>query len=319
MQGGTWSRRAAVTLEQCSIECCSDPPNPILPRNGAGRGKATPQHRDPHFARPTPGSRHLASSAGTARALTELEEAQAWIEDGAHDMAHWTTMHLGISRWKAERWLSSGRALRTLPAIAGALERGVLGIDKVVELTRFAEFDDEDALVRWAQGVSSGAIRRIGDLRARESVEEETVAAERDRWLEYRYADGGRRFRLDAELPGAAGAVVARALDRLGESRHARRGVRAARGCSEGRRPRGPVLGGARRRLRPGSGDRRRSCRTGRPARPRRQRPHRRRPRHRRHHAAPAALQRTDAGPWSSIRTARCTGSAGSHANPLRG
>ena len=150
-------------------------------------------------------------------ALTELEEEQAWVEDGAHDMAHWTTMHLGISRWKAERWLSSGRALRTLPAIADALERGVLGIDKVVELTRFAEFDDEDALVRWAQGVSSGAIRRIGDLRAREAIREETIAAERDRWLEYRYADGGRRFRLDAELPGAAGAVVARALDRLGE------------------------------------------------------------------------------------------------------
>ena len=150
-------------------------------------------------------------------ALTELEEAEAWIEDGAYDMAHWTTMQLGISRWKAERWLSSGRALRTLPATADALERGVLGIDKVVELTRFAGFDDEDALVRWAQGVSSGAIRRIGDLRAREGIQEDTLAAERERWLQYRYADGGRRFRLDAELPGAAGAVVARALDRLGD------------------------------------------------------------------------------------------------------
>ena len=150
-------------------------------------------------------------------ALTALEEAEAWIEDGAQDMAHWAAIQLGISRWKAERWLSSGRALRTLPATAEAFERGEIGIDKVVELTRFAEFDDEDALVRWARGVSSGAIRRIGDLRAREAIEEETVAAERDRWLEYRYSDGGRRFRLDAELPGAAGAVVARALDRLGD------------------------------------------------------------------------------------------------------
>ncbi len=181
--------------------------------------------------------------------LTELEEAEAWIEDGAYDMAHWTTMQLGISRWKAERWLSSGRALQTLPATADALERGVLGIDKVVELTRFAEFDDEDALVRWAQGVSSGAIRRIGDLRAREGMREDTVAAERERWLQYRYADGGRRFRLDAELPGAAGAVVARALDRLGDRDpgHARRGVRATPGCPARRRPRGLVLGPARR------------------------------------------------------------------------
>ena len=149
--------------------------------------------------------------------LTMLEGAEAWIEDGAHDMAHWTTMQLGISRWKSERWLNAGRALRTLPATVDAFERGELGIDKVVELTRFAGFDDEDALVRWAQGVSSGAIRRIGDLRARENIHDETVAAERDRWLEYRYADGGRRFRLDAELPGAAGAVVAQALDRLGD------------------------------------------------------------------------------------------------------
>ncbi len=149
--------------------------------------------------------------------LTGLEDAESWIEDGAYDMAHWTTMQLGISRWKALRWLASGRALRTLPAAADALERGLLGIDKVVELTRFAQFDDEDALVRWAQGVSSGAIRRIGDLRAREGMQEDTVAAERERWLDYRYEDGGRRFRLDAELPGAAGAVVARALDRLGD------------------------------------------------------------------------------------------------------
>lgn len=149
--------------------------------------------------------------------LSELDEAAAWVEDGAHDMAHWTTMQLGISRWKAERWLSSGRALRTLPATGEAFERGELGIDKVVELTRFAEFDDEDALVRWARGVSSGAIRRVGDLRAREGRQEDTAAAERERWLEYRYADGGRRFRLDAELPGAAGAVVAQALDRVGD------------------------------------------------------------------------------------------------------
>jgi Domain of unknown function (DUF222)/HNH endonuclease len=149
--------------------------------------------------------------------LTRLADADAWADDGAHDMAHWTTMRLGVSRWKAERWLASGRALRVLPAIGDAFRRGELGIDKVVELTRFAAFDDEDALVRWARGVSSGAIRRVGDLRAREGLGRDAADADRDRWLEYRYTDGGRRFRLDAELPGAAGSAVARALDRLGD------------------------------------------------------------------------------------------------------
>ncbi len=148
--------------------------------------------------------------------LAELEAREEWIDDGAHDMAHWTTMQLGVSRWKAERWLAAGRALPTLPAIAEAFERGALGIDKVVELTRFAEFDDEDALVRWAQHVSSGAIRRAGDLRARDRAAE-APQDEHDRWLEWRYADDGRRFLLDAELPAAQGTVVARALERLGE------------------------------------------------------------------------------------------------------
>ena len=47
--------------------------------------------------------------------LTQLEDSEAWIEEGARDMAHWTTMQLGISRWKAERWQTSGRALADAP------------------------------------------------------------------------------------------------------------------------------------------------------------------------------------------------------------
>jgi hypothetical protein len=149
-------------------------------------------------------------------ALAELERHEAWLEDGAPDMAQWTAMQLGVSRWKADRWVQAGRAFGWLPAVADALEHGDLGIDKVVELTRFAEFDDEDALVRWAQHVSSGAIRRAGDLRARERADD-APRVERDRWLDWRYTDEGRRFTLDAELPAAQGSVVARALERLGE------------------------------------------------------------------------------------------------------
>ena len=155
-------------------------PNPVLPRNGTA-GDQGSSHQDLRDADELiERVRRLHRDISRLQrelldALTQLEDAEAWIEEGARDMAHWTTMQLGISRWKAERWQTSGRALQTLPATADAFERGELGIDKVVELTRFAEFDDEDALVRWAQGVSSGAIRRIGDLRARENIQEETV------------------------------------------------------------------------------------------------------------------------------------------------
>jgi hypothetical protein len=148
--------------------------------------------------------------------LAELETRETWEDDGAHDMAHWTAMHLDVSRWKAERWLHAGRAFAWLPATADALGSGDVGIDKVVELARFAEFDDEDALVRWAQGVPAGAIRRAGDLRARERAGQ-AADDERTRWLQWRYTDDGRRFLLGGELPSAHGAVVARALERLGE------------------------------------------------------------------------------------------------------
>jgi hypothetical protein len=147
--------------------------------------------------------------------LAELEKREAWVEDGAYDMTHWTSLQLDISRWKAERWLGAGRAFAWLPATADALQRGELGIDKVVELARFAEFDDEDALVRWAQGVPSGAIRRAAELRTRDRDDQPDEDA-RSRWLEWRYSDDGRRWLLDGALPSVQGAVVARALERMG-------------------------------------------------------------------------------------------------------
>jgi Domain of unknown function (DUF222) len=144
-------------------------------------------------------------------------------------------MQLDVSRWKAERWLRAGHALDRLPATADALERGDLGIDKVVELARFADDADDDALVAWARQVPAGAIRRAAELRSKERASG-AASDDEDRWLEWRYVDDGRRFQLDAHLPSAQGAVVARALDRLadqvplmpGEESHQAIGARPA-------------------------------------------------------------------------------------------
>lgn len=148
--------------------------------------------------------------------LAELDTRQAWESDGAHDMAHWTAMQLGVSSWKAHRWIASANALQDLPAVSDAFRRGELGIDKVVELTRFAAPEDEDALVEWAADVSTGAIRHQGDLRGRAPVED-TACIERRRWLAWRYVDEGRCFSLEAELPAADGSLVADTLARLAE------------------------------------------------------------------------------------------------------
>jgi Domain of unknown function (DUF222)/HNH endonuclease len=86
-----------------------------------------------------------------------------------------------------------------------------------VELTRFATRETEADLLRWAKGVSCGAIRHKADLSLRPSLVE-VKDAERARTLSWWYFEENRRFGLQAELPAADGAVVATALERLAET-----------------------------------------------------------------------------------------------------
>jgi hypothetical protein len=148
--------------------------------------------------------------------IGQLDRSQAWRDQGARDAAHLLAIRYGLSEWKARRWILAAYALERLPRLSTTLERGELGIDKVVELARFASPEDEARLIAWAKRVSCGAIRRRGDLAARAAVEE-VVDAERDRSVSWWYFDEGRRFGLEAELPAAQGAIVARALERLSE------------------------------------------------------------------------------------------------------
>jgi hypothetical protein len=131
-------------------------------------------------------------------------------------MAQWLWMRYGISDWKARRWIDCAHALEELPLIAEAFASGELGVDKVVELTRFATPETEGRLIPWAERVSPGCIRHRAEVAQRQSLSE-AVAAERDRTLTWWYFDEGRRFGLQAELPAAQGAVVARALERLAD------------------------------------------------------------------------------------------------------
>src|SRR5712691_4756964 len=150
------------------------------------------------------------------RVLAEADRSEVWRDYGARDMAHWLGMRYGISDWKARRWIAAAHALKLLTRLSETFASGGLGIDKVVELARFATPETEGTLIRWAQEVSCGCIRRRGDLAVRQMIEE-ARDVDRDRSLAWWYFDDGKRFALEAELPAAQGAVVARALDRLAE------------------------------------------------------------------------------------------------------
>ena len=150
------------------------------------------------------------------RLIAELDRRETWAHWGARDMAHWLWMRYGISQWKARRWIAAAHALDGLPLAGEALESGDLGIDQVVELTRFATAESEARLIAWAGGVSVGAIRHRGDL-AQKPEPLEAEGPVRDRSLSWSFTDEGRRWALQGELPAAQGQEVARALDRLAD------------------------------------------------------------------------------------------------------
>jgi hypothetical protein len=160
-------------------------------------------------------NRHIsAAQVALLRVIAEVDRRRAWRDSGARDLAHWLSIRYGMSWWKADRWIKAAAALDSLPAIADALETGVLGIDKVVELCRFAKPETEEGLIGWASDATCATIRRRADLEVRAALDE-TTALERDRSLRYWYEDGGRRFGLEARMPSAQGAIVARALERV--------------------------------------------------------------------------------------------------------
>lgn len=149
--------------------------------------------------------------------VAAADRFETWRNSGARDTAHWLGMRYGISQWKARRWIAAAHALEALPRISEALHEGNLGIDKVVELTRFATPETESRLIPWARAVSCGTVRHRGDIETKPSIDDvrETEQARSASWW---YFDDGRRFGLEAELPASQGAIVARALERVAET-----------------------------------------------------------------------------------------------------
>jgi hypothetical protein len=143
-----------------------------------------------------------------------MDRREIWRGSGARDMAHWLAMRQGISQWKARRWIAAAHALEHLSDLSRAFSTGELGIDKVVELARFASFESEAGLIRWATFVSCAAVRRRADHEVRRTIDD-VREAERARFLNWWHLDDGNRLGLEAELPAAQGAVVASALQRV--------------------------------------------------------------------------------------------------------
>src|ERR687891_2669313 len=123
--------------------------------------------------------------------VAQFDRTGAWALDGCRDMAMWLAGRLGIRPYTARKWVDCAHAMKLLPLISEALGSGVLCLDKVVELTRFAAPESEARLIKWARR-GSGAAVRAGAERATAPETEEAVETERARSLRWWWYDERR-------------------------------------------------------------------------------------------------------------------------------
>src|SRR5919106_6041036 len=100
-----------------------------------------------NFARVTSAQHDLLAS------IRACDRADVWESDGCYGYAQWLSGQLHVSRWQARRLINAAHTLEHLPLTAAALASGHLGIEKVVELCRFATPKTESELITWARGV----------------------------------------------------------------------------------------------------------------------------------------------------------------------
>jgi hypothetical protein len=146
----------------------------LLPRDREGRGAPQDRGAEEQLVEAID-SEHRLIAAAQRRMFALIADADrrlAWDESGARDLAHWLSMRYDISWWKAARWVKASHRLTDLPKIASDFEEGRLGLDKIVELTRFATGPTERELMGWAARVNVSAVRERADLALRKEIEE---------------------------------------------------------------------------------------------------------------------------------------------------
>jgi len=176
--------------------------------------------------------------------IAEFDRRQAWAGYGLRSCAHWLNWKCGISMNPAREKVRTARALEGLPGINEAFQKGELSFSKVRSMTRIATEENEDYLLNIAEyGTAQHVeilvkayrtVSRIADTpedfnvveidECKKSVLGETKHELRQQQHEQEnrsvtcYQDDDGMWIIKAKLPPEEGALVAKALQELGDS-----------------------------------------------------------------------------------------------------
>jgi hypothetical protein len=150
------------------------------------------------------------------RHIAAFDRAEAWREDGAHDMYDWYCFRYGASVATAREEVDMAHALEARPSIAAAYENGRLSRGKVVDLCSFVP-PEEDG--RWAHDaqLQNAAQVKLWAKHARRMRREEAQRAAADRSLRMSWDRDRDLLRYSGALPGAEGAAFQKAIERGAE------------------------------------------------------------------------------------------------------
>lgn len=155
--------------------------------------------------------------------IIEFERREAYLVDGARNMADWLSYRLGYSEHTARDLCRIARdlcriarCLQNLPAIDDAFREGLLTVDKVRWLTEFCTPDEDETWARDAVGLSAAQVRTFAIHRRRQAREAADARFKR-RYLRIVPDPEEGVVRLWGRLSESDGMVVKTAIDRIAD------------------------------------------------------------------------------------------------------
>ena len=93
--------------------------------------------------------------------LDEFDRHDGWAGDGIRSLAHWLNFKCGFGELVAREKVRVARALRSLPSIDDAFERGEISYSKVRAMTRVATPENEAELLNIARHGTAAHMERL--------------------------------------------------------------------------------------------------------------------------------------------------------------
>ena len=160
--------------------------------------------------------------------LDEFDQHDGWAGDGIRSLAHWLNFKCGLGELVAREKVRVARALRSLPSIDAAFERGEISYSKVRAMTRVATPENEPQLLNIARHGTAAHMERLvrayrrcrkqvepasGELTPGESTPGELAIRREERF--YCYAEDHETMVFGGRVAVEQGRLLVKALDAM--------------------------------------------------------------------------------------------------------